>query len=507
MWTGLLMFYVKDMPVASGYSVVTLALVTIAGEHGRRWQRIATLFAGVVLMVGTRPAMLSAVLAGVVVLFVGLLVVKREAVRQAFLEVGAAGIGSLGVLLIVYPKVFAHPGTLLQSGEKSASFRGGGTTSIGYVPFYVLTQTPLLLLVFSGLGLLLAARKVLRRERESLPLALVGTQLCALPLVAILSRSDLYNGLRQLLFFAPAWAVIATLGIAVAARRRTVLVVAALALLLPVADQLREFPYQYTYFNAAFDAGVGNHRPYGVQTDYWRASAPELFPDIPTDGQVLCGPTRRNGVALRFVVGPGRSLDCRLDPLGPLSELWKAEDRPFGDTLPHSQFYAVIDNDYPLPTNCKRTAAVTRPRHGRTITMLYLARCDSGPLPALTEHEVRFVPTTGHQATANFWRYLPRGWVKNVTNSGIAAAEQTPVIAFRAPAACAGPTRCTLVIDAEGAGHLTATVDGRDAEVVASPDRLLVQLPVGTRDAWVSFDSALNNLSLRGIHLQQGTPR
>jgi len=512
MWTGHLMFNIKDVPVATGYTLVTLALAAMVEGGARlRLSRIAGLFAGVVLMVGTRPAMLSAVVAGVLVLLGGLLVFRRAALRTAGLEIAAAGVTSFAVLLAIYPKVFAHPATLVQSAEKSSSFKGGEGAQLGYVPFYLLTQTPLLLLAFFAVGILVAVKLVWKDHDVSL--LLIGTQLCALPLVAIVGHSDLYNGLRQLLFAAPAWAVLTTLGIAVLvrARPRLLAAVAGLALIAPVVDQVLEFPYQYTYYNAAYDLSVGDHRPYQAQTDYWRASARELLNKIPTDGQVICGPNRspnpgpgKATVAGRYSTGPGRSIDCRVDPLGPLASFWKADHKPLGDTLPHDEFYSVIDNDYPLPQNCTRMASVTRPRHGRTITMLYLARCEADPYPALSEHPVRFVPGDGHRVTANFWRYLPRGWVKHSDTTGMDAAEKSPVIAFRAPPRCAGGTGCTLVVEASGSGHVTASVNGREVAVGASANLLLIPLPTDTTDAWITLGSAMDKLRVRSISLQEG---
>jgi hypothetical protein len=56
MWTGHLMFNIKDVPVASGYTLMTLALVSmVAPTRGRRGSRVWGLAAGIVLMVGTRP--------------------------------------------------------------------------------------------------------------------------------------------------------------------------------------------------------------------------------------------------------------------------------------------------------------------------------------------------------------------------------------------------------------------------------------------------------------------
>ncbi len=151
---------------------------------------------------------------------------------------------------------------------------------------------------------------------------------------------------------------------------------AAVALVAPVLDQLTLFPYQYTYANAAFDA-TGQH----LQSDYWRTSVPELLPQVPTDGQVVCGPTRSSTLGAlagskeaegidRSALVAGRfssdsSVDCREDPLGPLSSAWAAQGLPYDDALPHDAFYAIIDRDHELPSNCSRLAGVTRDRHLR----------------------------------------------------------------------------------------------------------------------------------------------
>ena len=126
MWTGHLMFNIKDVPVATGYTLVTLALVgTVSPTHGGQRCGWSGLFAGTVLMVGTRPAMASAVLGSVLILVVGLAVLRRP-VRRVLAEV-AVGLGAAAVLLVaLYPGVYADPLRLLSSAEQSTSFRGGG---------------------------------------------------------------------------------------------------------------------------------------------------------------------------------------------------------------------------------------------------------------------------------------------------------------------------------------------------------------------------------------------
>ena len=198
----------------------------------------------------------------------------------------------------MYPNVFLHPGLIVRSVRQSASFRDDDGAGYLYVPFHLVTQFPLLLQGLFAVGLWSAVVVVARSWRldpaAATRLALVVAQVAALPLVAVAKDSDLYNGLRQLLFASPAWAVLVAVGLAhllawARHRGRPELVggLAAVALLAPMVDQATLFPYQYSYFNVAFDA-TGAH----ADSDYWRTSVPELLPAIPTDGQVVCGPTR-----------------------------------------------------------------------------------------------------------------------------------------------------------------------------------------------------------------------
>lgn len=537
MWTGHLMFNIKDVPVATGYTVTTLALVAmVAPVQGHRALRVLGLTAGIVLMVGTRPAMASAVLVGLVVLAAGVLTAGRFGnARTALVEAGAGVVLAAGALLALYPGLFAHPGHLLQSAEQSASFRDGRNAAYGYIPFFVGAQTPLLLLGFFALGTAAALSFVRRRWRtdtaQSTRIVLVGAQLLVLPLVAILKHSDLYNGLRQLLFAAPAWAVLATLGLARAltwarsrppGRARLVGGVALAALVLPVLDQLTLFPYQYTYYNAALDL-TGAHVP----SDYWRTSVPELLPRIPTDGQVVCGPTRSSrlgAVAGSRAVGStppdqllaGRyssdsSVDCRTDPLGPLSSAWSALHRPITDTLPHEEFYALIDRDHQVPANCTRLDAVTRTRHLRTVAMTYLARCRLEPAP-LGAEPVRFVRTAAEPNLAPpLWKYAPEGWVMRSSATAIDATGPDASLTFAADC----PAGCLLLLDATGPDDLVATVNDRPADLDAGAGPIAVRLRPGTTDAWVTFrrtSGAALDLRVRSLRVvptpaQQGAAR
>lgn len=524
MWTGHVMFNVKDVPVATGYTVMTLALVSMISPARGHWLlRVAGLVAGITLMVGTRPAMATAVLVGVVVMGFGVAVARpRDDIRPAVVQVTAGIVGAAALLVAVYPAVFAHPTLLVRSAEQSASFRDDESAGYLYVPFHLVAQFPLLLQGFFVVGLVSAVTFSYRRWRtdpsQATRLALVVAQVGALPLVAFAKDSDLYNGLRQLLFASPAWAVLVTLGLAHAmawahdrGRIRVVGGLALVALAAPVADQATLFPYQYSYFNLALDT-TGAH----VMSDYWRTSVPELLPDIPRDGQIVCGPTRSSrlgapagsdGVdeasmmAGRF--SSDSSVDCRSDPLGPLSSEWTARGLSYDDVLPPDEFYVIIDRDHAVPRNCTQLASVTRHRHWRQVSMSYVARCRLDP-PQL-DHAVAFVRLPGENMAPPLWAYAPEGWVMRDSASAIDAASGAASITFRAPAGCA-EAACALVLDADATGDLAAAVNDMSAAVDVAGGSVTVLLPPGVADAWVTFtrtSGAPLGLRVRSIRMAQ----
>ena len=508
MWTGHLMFNVKDVPVATGYALMTLALVSMVPQtHGRRALRIFGLVAGITLMVGTRPAMATAVLTGLVVTVGGLALARRNTdVRPALAE-AAAGVAIAAALLVaVYPQVFGHPLLLMRSAEQSAGFRENDGAGYLYVPFHVVAEFPLLLQAFFVIGLLSAIRLAHRHWRTEparvTRLVLVLAQVGALPLVAVAKNSDLYNGLRQLLFASPAWAVLVTVGLATAVtwarthgRVRLVGGVALVALVAPVADQATLFPYQYSYWNLALDA-TGAH----VMSDYWRTSVPELLPKIPTDGQIVCGPTRSSrfgapagsdgakGVPEESMLA-GRfssdsSVDCRTDPLGPLSPAWTTRDLPYDDALPHDEFYVVIDRDHAVPQNCTQLASVTRDRHLREVSMSYVARCRLAP--PLLDHAVVFVRLPGENMAPPQWAYAPEGWVMRDSAIAIDSAGSSASLTFRVPAYC-GQGGCSLLLGADAPADLEAAVNDVRTTVDVAPGSVSVGMPPGIRDAWLTF--------------------
>ncbi len=521
MWTGHLMFNIKDVPVATGYTLTTLGLVAVvspAQTLGWRALRVAGLAAGIVLMVGTRPAMASAVLVGAVVLGLGAVASRSHPGPDA-----GPGRGSLGrdtvvdavsgavlaglVLAVAYPDLVTRPWLLVRSADQSSSFRESDSSDPFYIPFYLVSQFPLLLQALAVLGVVAAIRVVRRRWRlepaQAVRLALVAAQLSALPLVGVARGSELYNGLRQVLFVVPAWAVLVTVGLAHAlswAQRRggirpmLVGAAAVVALAAPVADQVALFPYQYTYYNLALDLTGAD-----VQSDYWRTSVPELLDRIPTDGQVVCGPTRSSRLGatdgspsaagvddtdmLAGRYSSDSSVDCRIDPLGPLSSRWAADGLPLTDTLPRDEFYVVIDRDHGTPANCTRLAQVSRHRHGREISMSYVAHCRLEPRPL--DGTVDFTRLPGENMDPPLWAYAPAGWTGYASTTAIDAAYAEASLTFSLPPRCSAG--CSLEVDADAPPDLVVTVNEDPAGLSVAPGRVTVPVPAGVHDAWVTF--------------------
>jgi hypothetical protein len=189
-------------------------------------------------------------------------------------------------------------------------------------------------------------------------------------------------------------------------------------------------------------------------------------------------------------------VDCRTDPLGPLSSVWTARGLPRDNALPHDEFYVVIDRDHALPRNCTELASVTRHRHWREVPMTYVARCRLAP--RTLEGTVAFVRPEGENMAPPLWSFAPEGWVMRDTASAIDAASSSASLTFRLPAGCDRATVCSLELDADAADGLTASVNDVPAQVDVGPGSVAIGLPPGAVEAWVTFTStARTPLGLR----------
>ncbi|MGL5809884.1 MAG: hypothetical protein ACRCYQ_08070 [Nocardioides sp.] len=560
MWTGHVMFNVKDVPVATGYTLVTLGLVLfVRGErpgHRLRLARAGSLAAGLVLALGTRPGMWTGVAVALATAGIGMLFAARAASRRASGEpartrarsvavpataelIGAVAVAAIA-LVIIYPRLFGSPlRALPRTAESSSSFLDGLTSDRLYVPRHVLQEMPSVLLAFALTGALVAGVRLWRDRGDDVPaptagVALILVQAFALPVLAMVAGSDLYHGLRQLLFAAPAAAVLAAAGMAWWSTRgrdgsgwrarwltRWVPPFAVLGLVLPVIDQVTLHPYQTTYVNLAtdvLDASVGGseNRPGG---DFWRVSLPELVADQPLDRQLLCKATvdKESNVSFPFTnageaFSTSRSVDCRLEVNGPLYPRRLPAADPDAAPGPPDHAYDAVFLDV-LPENCASANEVTRSRHGFEVVLTILARCSTRP-PVLTEERIRADdPALGTAAPDDLWRFAVDGWEQWPDRAELTSPVARARLAFD-PAGSCHANGCTVVVDGSAPRDLIASVGGVPVPVSAGADgglRIRVPAhaaPVGAEPAvWVTLarrSGAVLGMRMTGLSLTKG---
>ncbi len=411
LWTGHSMFNVKDVSVATGYALVTLGLALIARREraARRLVRFGgpgTLAIGVILCLGTRPGMWTGVAAGCAVL-IGYRCIRRTEQGLAatlredgwrYRDIAVGLLLALAALVAVYPQVFGSPVTaLVRSALSSANFFSVQAPWT-FIPTRVAFQMPLLILTFVAIGTVVAGRSILVAGRQPDPqhqrLVLVFAQMVTLPLVAIVHGASLYGDLRQVLFAAPATAIVATLGVARlvtvvrdrAEKDRTgpplVTAIACAAITLPFVDQALAFPYGYTAYNPmASVAGLS------VLGDYYRASGREIVPELPVTGRIVCTPEEdENDRALRAAHLDGW-VDCR-DPASSPIAAFMGDRGARGGELAADEFWAVtFDIRGSVPKNCIEVSTVSRRLVFRRLNLASLSRCTL-PFPKLAAETV-----------------------------------------------------------------------------------------------------------------------
>ena len=404
MWTGHAMFNMKDTPVAAGHTIITMSLVLLALSKPATkglvmFLAAVGLTAGTTLMLGTRPGAWPSLLGSLIVFSVIAVRARHSFNRTHVLRLAAAVSGSMVVayfwLRMYYPRVFGDLGhALYTSAFTSANYDGLGDqvpSDRTYLFAHALTDLPLGLVTLMATGTAVAAYLWLVQRRRSTRLdciALVGSQAFALTTAAVVLDSDLYHGLRQMLFAMPALAVLAAIGLAALLTKfrtkpragLTVAVGACFALALPTAAQAQMFPYQYSYVNVASEQwGI-----FGVQPeyDYFGTSFHEFAYDGPQDVKVVC-PFLRYGGPVERSDG-----DCRTRFGHTFSAYWRG--RPTPDRPKGTEFYALLRGSRPTPPACRLYRAVERRQNLKTVVMSRMFLCQE-PTPAqlLAGHEMR----------------------------------------------------------------------------------------------------------------------
>lgn len=422
-FTGHAFFNVKDIPAASGYTLVTVGLLFAllqepdGSSRRRRQVGIAAAIAGGMLIgAGTRLSLwlpFAVAIATYALLRLGqarFAGVQRDRGIDVAVGVGAL-IGLLGIAAL-YPNVARAPVELLaHSISDSAAYRYEGLSlsagellterpPIWYLPVWLGTTYPVLLgglaLLGGGAGIwaLARARGAAWGARE-LALMLVLQQAAMLPLAVLLNDSPVYNGIRQHLYMFPALTILAGYGawrlLACARSRRSATIwrpVAVgglcLALIVPMAAQTLLFPYNYTYFNpiATLTGGVEDR----WETDYWWVSSREAMTRVPLDVPLRCNAD----LVLDHRPVPLDYGDCNGDRFD-MADGERATDVAAGSLGGQASVWVVgrtREGNHP-PSYCREADDVTRWLWGETVTMSYVLRCNPARIAAEERREER----------------------------------------------------------------------------------------------------------------------
>lgn len=435
MWTGHSMFNPKDISVASGYALLTLGLMLLASDEAQRGRsRLSSVLlvaVGVTLAVGTRPGMWAGVVASVVA-FVALrgaadLRGRGTGRRDGrYLDLGA-GLGLAGAALaLVYPAIFLSPAmVVMRSASSSSDYEGASAGAWWYIPAYVAVTVPIIVIVLTAIGVHNALGRVITRltrlSASEVRLALLGVQALALPVVAMVVEAKLYNGLRHFLFALPALMVLCVIGLsavlgAEVARQRLyttiVSMIVVAGMLLPVVDQVRLFPYNYTYYNEiAESAGVD------TQTDWWWTSGRELAEHFPPGSYVSCV-RQLTSEGIAYPQWLDLQSGCLDNPVGTLAPyVTHAADNGIEPPLSEVEFLATTWEVSGVADNCSVIHEVVRPRRWHDAVMGYALRCT---LVAPTYRgPVAFPPSSALDASVlDGWRASPQATGMTLAASG-----------------------------------------------------------------------------------------
>ena len=424
-WTGQSFFSVKDVPAASGYTMLTAGLVLACCDGPGRLTSlkgkiaIACLVAGgVALGVGARPSFLIP-FACSFALF-GFLRFARSRVDSwrgdggaAFSVVMGCAIGLI-LVAMMYVRGIEQPwnflvGSLFEAADYShhtVTLTAGQLLSERppgwYLPAWIFGSYPIALMALAILGLFAATLGSGRRtggtsgwktiwKRREVAVSFVLVQAFLVLGGAAARGAVMYQGIRQHIYIVPAIAVLAGLGAHTAWRwasahkpfagwlKPIMVITFAFALGSPMIDQLRLFPYNYVYLNEI--AGMG-----GVsarwETDYYLASSAEALSHVPRGVEVLCSDrlvrswlpnepdyTRCNGRLWRAIA------EVRGTDVSPYADQWPDETWVLGRNRGGNK----------PPDFCIPFQNVVRSLRGEDVLMSYVLRCDAEALRAVMQ--------------------------------------------------------------------------------------------------------------------------
>jgi hypothetical protein len=308
LWTGNIFHNLKDVPLATGYTLVSIGLVFFVNFFDDRKKRLLgqliISFAFIIIM-GTRPAIIFPI--SISFFFAFFVLWFYKGIKP--LRIIKSFAISLSVLLIstplLLPQFLSEPKiSFLRLLGVSSEFPWAGTTytagklyeasfNLKYYSLWLFAQTPLLILFFFVLGLFFFFKKLSVRkfDQNQFLLMMFFIQFMTVPTYALLVQSAIYNGLRHILFIYPAIALFAAFGfisifnlVRNQLQKRVLVVLLVLSILIPNIEGLRLRPFQQLYFNPVISLFYTVSTSW--ETEFLGTSFREAIQKIPLDGVV-----------------------------------------------------------------------------------------------------------------------------------------------------------------------------------------------------------------------------
>ena len=308
LWTGSLFHNLKDVPLAIGYTLVSIGLIYFVNffEDKKRktiGQLIISL--GFILTIGTRPAIIFPVFISVLFAFFTLWHYKGINPLRIIKSFSL----SISILLIstplLLPQFLSEPKlSLLRLLGGSSEFPWAGTTftagelyeanfTLKYYFLWLFAQTPLLILLFFVTGVFFFLKRLSFRkfDNNQFLLSMFFIQFITVPTYALLVQSAIYNGLRHILFIYPAIAIFAAFGLIsifnlakTQLKKRLITLLLILSILIPNIEGLILRPFQQLYFNPVISLFYTISTSW--ETEFLGTSFREAIQKIPLNGVV-----------------------------------------------------------------------------------------------------------------------------------------------------------------------------------------------------------------------------
>ena len=293
----------KDIPLACAVAWTVLAICRVAGNGDTSWKALLGLgvACGITLGIRVSAVFIFVFLAAALAARFGQSAVQRgfraalpakPEWRRLARRILAAGVLMWTVMVIAWPYAYQNlllnPIRAVRVGlnfiySYPVLFKGEFVESTNlpasYLPVYFSLILPLPLLALLGVGTLGATLALIRRWRERAAIALFTVLFwVGFPLAyVVLTRPNIYDGVRHFIFVLPAmalligWAADALATFLARFWGRATMTVILSALFVSAAVPLgRWHPYQYAYLNALAGNRATLHERF--ETDYWATS-------------------------------------------------------------------------------------------------------------------------------------------------------------------------------------------------------------------------------------------